>query len=334
MPLTGMNVAEVQHLADQLRAAADQLRHAVSTIDGRVHGTSWAGRDADTFRHTWWPAHRQALLHAADSLTGLGQSARNNADEQERASSAGTGGGGGGSSVRSFAEAGWTAVLPLGALGGATLGKDLLKAVRSGSVTLTATQGLERVAQAGGSGGGRLGVVPLSWSADAKAYRQVSTTESLKLSSAGLAASAGAGVLVGASAQAQGAVGNRYLGGNAEVHGQAEAGAKGSVTSSIGPSGVSGAAHGEIGASVGVGASAHGHVSGVEAGVSAQAYAGVQAHADVVGSISVDRIKEHVELGAALGIGAGVGFDVDVKPSQVVGDVTHAAATWTRKLAL
>jgi hypothetical protein len=86
MAVSGMNLAEVRHLADQLNRAAEQLRTSVSIVDGRVHGSSWAGHDADQFKHSWWPGHRQLLLHAADSLQGLAASARNNADEQERAS--------------------------------------------------------------------------------------------------------------------------------------------------------------------------------------------------------------------------------------------------------
>jgi hypothetical protein len=88
MAVSGMNLAEVRHLADQLNRAAEQLRTSVSIVDGRVHGSSWAGHDADQFKHSWWPGHRQLLLHAADSLQGLAASARNNADEQERASGA------------------------------------------------------------------------------------------------------------------------------------------------------------------------------------------------------------------------------------------------------
>ena len=89
MTTVGMSVGEVRRLAQQLTAAAEQLRSLVSTIDGRVHASSWLGRDADTFKHQWWPQHRQAVLTAAEAIEGLGRSASNNADDQERASSAG-----------------------------------------------------------------------------------------------------------------------------------------------------------------------------------------------------------------------------------------------------
>jgi hypothetical protein len=82
-----MNVAEVRQLADRLGHAAEGLRAIVGTIDGRISHTSWHGPDAERFRY-WWPGHRQLVLAAADHLQGLGHSARNNADEQERASGA------------------------------------------------------------------------------------------------------------------------------------------------------------------------------------------------------------------------------------------------------
>lgn len=87
-----MNVAEVRQLARQLTGAAEQLRNLVSSIDGRVHASTWVGRDADTFKHQWWPQHRQAVLSAAEAIEGLGRSASNNADDQERVSSPGAGG--------------------------------------------------------------------------------------------------------------------------------------------------------------------------------------------------------------------------------------------------
>jgi hypothetical protein len=91
MTTTGMNLAEVRHLAEQLDHGAERLRSVVSTVDGRVTHSSWVGPQADRFKHEWWPGHRQMILQAADHIQGLARSARNNADEQERASGTGAG---------------------------------------------------------------------------------------------------------------------------------------------------------------------------------------------------------------------------------------------------
>lgn len=108
---SGMNVGEVRQLAQQLTRGAEQLRSLVSSIDGRVHASSWLGRDADTFKQQWWPQHRQAVLSVAEAVEGLGRSASNNADDQERVSSAG---GSGAAAASAGAGPGW-----LGAAGGA-----------------------------------------------------------------------------------------------------------------------------------------------------------------------------------------------------------------------
>jgi hypothetical protein len=88
MATTGMNLAEVEQLVGRLRAGAEQLRNLVSTVEGQVAHTSWIGPDAERFTHEWWPGHRQRLLEAADHISGLAQSADNNASEQARTSSA------------------------------------------------------------------------------------------------------------------------------------------------------------------------------------------------------------------------------------------------------
>lgn len=117
MTTTGMNVAEVRHLADQLRQGAELLRGIISAVDGRVTHSSWDGEDADRFRDEWWPGHRQRLLEAADRIQGLAQSATNNADEQERVS--GSDAGGRSAALGAPAGAGAAVAGALGVLGAA-----------------------------------------------------------------------------------------------------------------------------------------------------------------------------------------------------------------------
>jgi cell wall-associated NlpC family hydrolase len=112
MTTTGMNVAEVRHLADQLRHGAEQLRSLVSAVDGRVTHSSWLGRDADEFKNEWWPGHRQRILEAAERVQGLGQSASSNASAQEQAST----------SLGAAAGRGLGAAASIGAAVGAALG--------------------------------------------------------------------------------------------------------------------------------------------------------------------------------------------------------------------
>jgi hypothetical protein len=78
-----MNVEEVRRLGRLLQTKADEIRTLVSQIEGAVHSTTWEGPDARTFKNQWWPEHRSHLNQVANQVHGFGQSALNNAAEQE-----------------------------------------------------------------------------------------------------------------------------------------------------------------------------------------------------------------------------------------------------------
>ena len=79
----GMNIEEVRNLGRQLQQQADNLRSLVGQLEGAVNSASWLGPDATTFKSQWWPEHRAHLQQAAEGLHGFGQSALNNAQDQE-----------------------------------------------------------------------------------------------------------------------------------------------------------------------------------------------------------------------------------------------------------
>jgi len=82
----GMNIDEVKALSEQLKAAAARLTQIGQVLQTRVGGTSWVGPDATKFKNDWWPGHRTRLQQLSTDLDGFGQSAANNAAEQEQAS--------------------------------------------------------------------------------------------------------------------------------------------------------------------------------------------------------------------------------------------------------
>ena len=88
----GMNLAEVRSLGEVVKSKGDRLVAIVGEIDTLVHGVTWEGPDAQTFKHEWWPAHKHVLLGAGAQIAGLGQSALNNAGEQDTTSAAWGGG--------------------------------------------------------------------------------------------------------------------------------------------------------------------------------------------------------------------------------------------------
>lgn len=82
----GMNVEDVRRLGQLLQQKADEIRTMIGAIDGPVHSTQWEGPDARTFKDQWWPEHKTHLQQVAEQLQGFGQSALNNATEQEQVS--------------------------------------------------------------------------------------------------------------------------------------------------------------------------------------------------------------------------------------------------------
>lgn len=88
----GMNVSEVKELAESLKSVAKRFDSILQLLNQKVSGTTWVGPDAAKFKNEWWPGHRDRLQQLRTDLDGFGQSALNNAAEQERASGGGDGG--------------------------------------------------------------------------------------------------------------------------------------------------------------------------------------------------------------------------------------------------
>ena len=82
----GMDIGEVRRLGGSLQTSAGSIDDLIKRIETAIAGPAWVGRDASTFRGTWWPEHRAHLKEMSETLHGLGQSALNNASEQEQAS--------------------------------------------------------------------------------------------------------------------------------------------------------------------------------------------------------------------------------------------------------
>lgn len=81
----GMNIGEVRNLGNKLqRQHAEAINSLAKEIESLVNQTSstWVGPDAERFR-SWWPEKRATLNAIAQDLHGYGQSALNNAQEQE-----------------------------------------------------------------------------------------------------------------------------------------------------------------------------------------------------------------------------------------------------------
>lgn len=82
----GMNVEEVKALGHFLQAKKGEIESLINQIQAKVEGAGWEGPDSVKFKREWWPEHKHSLQQIGERLHGFGQSALNNASEQENVS--------------------------------------------------------------------------------------------------------------------------------------------------------------------------------------------------------------------------------------------------------
>ena len=74
MPIThGADPDQLDALAHEMTASADQLRDLHRRIDARLQQTPWLGTDVEGFRNEWTSRHGRAITTTA---TGLDAAAR------------------------------------------------------------------------------------------------------------------------------------------------------------------------------------------------------------------------------------------------------------------
>jgi hypothetical protein len=83
----GMNVEQVKQLGNLLKQKKQEIDQLISQVNNQLNNTSWEGPDAVAFKTQQWPDHRNHLQQIGAAIEGFGQSALNNASEQEQASS-------------------------------------------------------------------------------------------------------------------------------------------------------------------------------------------------------------------------------------------------------
>lgn len=87
MSFVGMNIEEVQQLAQQMQHAASELQQIIGQITGALNNAQWVGPDATRFRSDWQSLHTQALTGVANGLNQAAQTANTQAQKQQAASS-------------------------------------------------------------------------------------------------------------------------------------------------------------------------------------------------------------------------------------------------------
>lgn len=88
MAVYGQDIEQVQQLASQLNAKADDIQNVISQLSSAVSSVHWMGPDADRFRSDWQSQHTAQLKAVVTALRTASQAAKRNAQEQQQASSA------------------------------------------------------------------------------------------------------------------------------------------------------------------------------------------------------------------------------------------------------
>lgn len=83
---TGMDIAAVRQLSQQMKAKADEIRTLSQQLTGQLQNAQWVGPDRDRFTNDWQSQHVAALNRVAEGLEHASQAADNNASQQEQAS--------------------------------------------------------------------------------------------------------------------------------------------------------------------------------------------------------------------------------------------------------
>ena len=356
MSFKGMDADALRAFAARLDGTADQLQQAHSGLGGQLRQVAWHGAVAERFTGDWFGAYQSQVSGACAQLTGLAQSLRAEAQEQDAAS--GSNGLGLGLSLgrpwpSRFGDRGGPRlgpnILPIDQIrllpgvliglaplipnligrGHPPLGRGpepkrptpvqrIVTLARGGSITKDAAWAAHASATSHVEGHTKVGGVAVEGSATATATANAYGHAHGSISKHGLDASAEAGGGVAATAAVAGAIGSRNLGVSGGAAVKATASARAGASGHIDQHGVQAKVGGEVDASVSANAHATAHLGGVDTTVGVHAYAGFHAHAEAEATATTQDVKVHVSGGVALLIGAGVDYTVKVHPAQVL----------------
>jgi len=85
---TGMDIAQVRQLSQQMNTKADEIRNIMQQLTSALNSAQWVGPDRERFVGEWQSQHCAALNNVIQGLQAASQTANKNAQEQEAASNA------------------------------------------------------------------------------------------------------------------------------------------------------------------------------------------------------------------------------------------------------
>lgn len=309
------NGRALQREAERLAVTLDQIDHLISGLRG-----TWFGRSATRLTDERWPQSRVQLRQVVEAISGLGQSALNNAAEQRRVS---------GREDLGIAHLSPWDVRTLPSIDGIwsdfpwdaghSIG-DLLRNVTfdEGGIDLRESDQWQAEFRRDAYWSGEFDGARATADAEFRARAEAGTYRTMDLGPDGL--QAGVGGHAEMSAVATGsvslAVGAAQL--RAQGSAYARARAEGTAGVRIGPDGVHARAKVGVQAAAGVSGEVSAEIAGVKGTAEGTLEVGLDAHAEADLAVSLDEVRLTVDAGLALGIGGGVQFDVSIDPQEVI----------------
>lgn len=85
---TGMDMAQVCSLANQMSEEAAEIDSLIHTLTSEIDSAPWMGRDRERFVNEWRQRHAASLHRVADGLSGAAREANEYVRRQDEASRA------------------------------------------------------------------------------------------------------------------------------------------------------------------------------------------------------------------------------------------------------
>jgi uncharacterized protein YukE len=87
MAQLGLDPEEMTALSRNMRSEAAKIDSAAKSLDGRLRGVWWKGKDAEKFKGDW-QAHRKTLAQVSEALNAAARQIDQNVSQQQQASGA------------------------------------------------------------------------------------------------------------------------------------------------------------------------------------------------------------------------------------------------------
>jgi uncharacterized protein YukE len=86
MTVLGMDIDQVEQLANSMQQNAEAINTATATLTSQIDSTQWTGQDQSTFRSDWDSTYSVQLRNVVNALNDRYTHLRSEAEQQRQAS--------------------------------------------------------------------------------------------------------------------------------------------------------------------------------------------------------------------------------------------------------